>query len=309
MAIPRKRLGFIGLGAMGKPMAQNIAKRLDIAINIYDVNAEAMADSNEWGAVVSSSPADVAASSDIVFTMLPADEHLLAVALGADGIIQSARDGLTLVDFSTLGPATIREIDAKFRESGARCLSAAVTLGVPRAIEGTLSIYVDAAVHEDDDIMAFVRGCSSTVLPIGDLGSAKVIKLVNNFLTGVGNAAIAEVIALGVKAGVPLETLLRLLLKGSAASFLMEKDVTETVPVGDLGPGRFSTDFMVKDLKLAQEMARQHGHPTHFAATALAAYNGSRSYGHANDYVGSVIRWYEVAANMEPVGPIEKVQP
>ena len=308
MVATKKRFGFIGLGAMGKPMAQNIAKRLSVAINIYDVDAAVMADSNEWGAIVCSTPAEVAKSSDIVFTMLPTDEHLLAVALGEGGVIDSARSGLTLVDFSTLGPATIREIDEKIGELGARCLSAAVTLGVPRAIEGTLSIYVDTDVHEDEDIMAFVRGCSATVMPIGDRGSAKVIKLVNNFLTGVGNAAIAEVIALGVKAGVPLETLLRLLLKGSAASFLMEKDVMETVPTGDLGPGRFSTDFMVKDLKLAQELARQLGHPTHLAAIALAAYNGSRAYGHANDYVGSIIRWYEVAANMKPVGPVKKVE-
>ena len=308
MAAPQKRLGFIGLGAMGKPMARNIAKRLDISVNLYDVRTEAMADSDEWGGIVHASPAEVAAVSDVIFTMLPADEHLRAAALGSDGIIESARDGLTLVDFSTLGPATIREVDAKFREKGARCLAAAVTLGVPRAIAGTLSVYVDTAVNEDEDLMAFVRGCSATVLPIGETGSAKVMKLVNNFLTGVSTVIISEVIGLGVKAGVPAETLFRLLMKGSGASYLMEKEIMETVPKGDMGPGRFSVDFMVKDLKLAQEMGRQHGHPSHYIAAALAAFNGARAYGHGNDYVGSVIRWHETAANMEPVGPTEKVQ-
>ena len=87
----------------------------------------------------------------------------------------------------------------------------------------------------------------------------------------------------------------------------MEKDVTETVPTGDLGPGRFSTDFMIKDLKLVQELAQQLGHPTHFSATALTAYNGSRAYGHGSNYVGSIIRWYEVAANMNPVASVKKV--
>lgn len=306
MSAPDKRLGFIGLGAMGKPMAQNIAKRLGVTVNVYDVRAEAMTDSNEWGGVACNSPAEVAASSDVVFTMVPADADLSAVVLGPGGIIENAREGLTVVDFSTLGPATIRDVDAELQGKGARCLAAAVTLGVPAAVDGILSVYVDAAVYEDEDLLAFVKGCSATVLPIGELGSAKVIKLVNNFLTGVSSAAISEVIALGVKAGVPLETLLRLLLKGSGASYVMEKDFSVTVPTGELGPGRFSVDFMVKDLKLAQEMARQQGHPSHFASAALAAYNGARALGHANDHVASVVRWYEAAANMEPVGPTGK---
>ncbi len=308
MAAPRKRLGFIGLGAMGKPMARNIAERLGIPVNLYDLRPEAMAGAGEWGGVVRASPAEVAAESDAVFTMLPADEHLRAVALGPGGILGNARDGLTLVDFSTLDPATVRDVDAKFRARGARCLAAAVTLGVPRAVEGTLSVYVDTAVHEDEDLMAFVRGCSATVLPVGGTGSAKTMKLVNNYLTGVGTAAVSEVVGLGVKAGVPAETLFRLLMKGSGASYLMEKEIMETVPAGDMGPGRFSVDFMVKDLKLAQEMARRHGHPSHYAAAALAAYNGARAYGHGRDYMGSVVRWYETAANMEPVGPTEKAR-
>ena len=80
MTPPQKRLGFIGLGAMGKPMAQNIAKRLGIPINVYDVRADVLSDSNEWGAVVCSSPAEVARSSDVVFTMVPEDHHLNAAA-------------------------------------------------------------------------------------------------------------------------------------------------------------------------------------------------------------------------------------
>ena len=126
---------------------ENIAKRLGVAISIYDINATVMTNSYEWGGIICSTPAEVAESSDIVFSMLPADENLLAVALGEDGIIDSLRGGLTLVDFSTLGPATIHTIDKKFGELGAHCLSAAVTLGVPRAIEGTLSIYVDMDVY------------------------------------------------------------------------------------------------------------------------------------------------------------------
>lgn len=306
MSAPQKRLGFIGLGAMGKPMAQNIAKRLGVSINVYDVRAEAMTDSNEWGGVACNSLGEVAENSDVVFTMVPADADLLAVALGPQGLIENAPDGFVLIDFSTLGPQTIHDVDVAFQEKGARCHAAAVTLGVAGAIAGTLSIYLDKEAYEDADLLAFTNGCAATVLPIGGPGSAKVIKLVNNLLTGVNNAAISEVIALGVKAGVPAETLFRLLLKGSGSSYILENELQEAVLTGDMGPGRFSVDYMVKDVKLAQDLGRRNGHPCHYGATALSVYNGAKAHGHANDFVCSVIRWYEKAANMPPVGPTEK---
>ena len=306
MSAPQKRLGFIGLGAMGKPMAQNIAKRLGISINVYDVRAEAMTDSNEWGGIVCNSPAEVAKSSDVVFTMVPADADLLAVALGPDGLVEGLGDDFTLIDFSTLGPQTIHDVDVAFQEKGACCHAAAVTLGVAGAIAGTLSVYLDKEAYEDADLLALTNGCAATVLPIGGPGSAKVIKLVNNLLTGVNNAAISEVIALGVKAGVPAETLFRLLLKGSGSSYILENELQEAVLTGDMGPGRFSVDYMVKDVKLAQDLGRRNGHPCHYGAAALSVYNGAKAHGHANDFVCSVIRWYEKAANMPPVGPTEK---
>lgn len=308
MTAPKERLGFIGLGAMGKPMAQNIAKRLDIPVNVYDVRADAVADAKEWGGVVCDSPAAVAEASDVVFTMLPEDAHFVAVALGPAGIVEHARDGLVVVDFSTLGPWTIRDVDAALREKRARCHGAAVTLGVPAAVAGTLSVYVDAEVNENDDLMAFIGGCAATVLPISGPGSAKVIKLVNNLLTGVNFAAISEVFALGVKAGVPAETLLRLLLKGSGASYIMEHMLGDAILQGDMGPARFSVNYMIKDVTLAQELGRRNGHPSHFAGMALSAYNGTKALGLENDFVGSVIRWYEKAANMPPVGPTEKAK-
>ena len=86
----------------------------------------------------------------------------------------------------------------------------------------------------------------------------------------------------------------------------MEHMLSDAVLEGDMGPGRFSVGYMIKDVKLAQEMGRQNGHPCHFGAISLAAYNGAKAYGHVDDFVGAVIRWCEEAANMQPVGPREK---
>jgi 2-hydroxy-3-oxopropionate reductase len=301
------RFGFIGLGAMGKPMARHIASRRGIPVNIHDKRPEAVADSNAWGGVAMPSSAAVAAASDVVFTMVPADQDLLDVALGRDGLIAGMHDGLTLIDFGTIGPKTVRDVDSALRAKGGRCLAAAVTLGVAAAQTGTLTVYVDSEAADEPALRALIEGCAARVIPTGGPGSAKVMKIVNNMLTGSNVAIVSEVLTLGVKAGIPAEKLIPLLMKGSGRSYVLELMFGGSVMQGDLGPGNFSIDYMIKDLKLAQELARQHGHSAFFPALAIAAYQGARGHGHADDYVPALVRWWEQASNMPPIGPTTKV--
>ncbi|MSP68612.1 MAG: 2-hydroxy-3-oxopropionate reductase, partial [Alphaproteobacteria bacterium] len=221
MAGAALRVGFIGLGAMGLPMAQNLAKRLGVKVTIADVNAKALEGAAAWGGVVAPSPAAVAAASDVVFTMLPDDQIVRAVALGPKGVIEGARPGLIYVDVSTIGPWTMREVAAALGAKEVEAFGAAATLGVAAAREGRLGIFVDSFSPSFAKVEALIKGFAKTIMPTGVLASSKVVKLVNNLMVGMNVAITAEAIALAGKAGIPAATIVKLIRKGSGDSYAL----------------------------------------------------------------------------------------
>lgn len=294
-------VGFIGLGAMGLPMARNIARKRAGNLCVYDIRTEVNAAASSWGATLCASPAEVAANCDIVVTMLPNDASVRAACTGADGIIASAKSGLSVIDFSTIGPWTIRDIHAQFAARGAQMHAGAVSLGVKAAVEGTLAVYLDQGAADDALISEVVRSFSSSIVPTVGLGSAKVIKLISNLMVGVNVAATAEAIALAEKAGLPADVLVPLILKGSGSSHALSHHMARAALVDDVGVGKFGIDYMLKDLDIALELARHSNQTMFFGTLGAAAYRGAKSMGYAANYYPIVLRWMERAAGVEPI--------
>lgn len=290
------RIGFIGLGAMGLPMAKCLVRNVDCQLRVFDVRPHVNAAAETWGAESCRSAAEVAAQSDVVITMLPDDVAFRAVAGGDNGVLDGARAGMVLMDFSTIGPWTIREVSERFAAVGARVFSGAVTLGVKAAVEGKLAVYLDEEAAASDMLSTVVRGFSGTIVPIAGLGNSKVIKLINNLMVGVNVAATAEAVALAEKAGLPATTLVPLILKGSGSSYALANHIARSALGDDLGEGKFGVDYILKDIKLALELARRVNHTAFFGALGMSSYRGAKALGYGANYYPIVLRWMEHAA-------------
>jgi 3-hydroxyisobutyrate dehydrogenase-like beta-hydroxyacid dehydrogenase len=292
-------VGFIGLGAMGMPMARNIAERLKVRPRVYDANPKAAREAASW-ATVCASPAEVAVDGSTVISMLPADAHVKDVALGASGLITSKARSFTFADFSTIGPDTIKLVGDRFAERGIATISGAVTLGVPAAQKGTLAIYVDGDEAVVDACRPIFAGFSESVFYMGKLGQAKLIKLMNNYSAAVNVALTAEALAIGTKAGIDLETLVKLLKKGSADSYVLRNHFEKFFLKDDIGPGKFGTDYMLKDNNILLEYCRTAEAPLMMGATAVSLYRGVSAAGYGKHYYPVILRWLQETTEAKP---------
>ena len=177
---------------------------------------------------------------------------------------------MVLLDLSTIGPWTIEAIAGTLAPKGVVVRSGAVTLGVKAAIAGTLAVYLDKDVAEDPGLRPVVDTMAASVLATSGTGNAKIIKLINNLMVGVNVAATAEAFALAEKAGLPAEILHPLIMKGSGASFALANQIADAI-AGEVGVGRFGTTYILKDLRIAMEMAKRSRHTMLFGATGMAA--------------------------------------
>jgi 2-hydroxy-3-oxopropionate reductase len=221
MTQERPTVGFIGLGIMGKPMAQNLlaAGYPLIVLNRSQGPVDALVAA---GAQAGRSPRDVAARSDVVITMLPDSPDVEAVALGADGIAAGAQAGALWIDMSTIAPATTANVAAALAERGIDALDAPVSGGEKGAIEGTLSIMVggsEAAFARAQPIFAVL---GKNVVHVGALGAGQVTKACNQIVVGVTIEAVAEALALAQAAGVDPVKVRAALLGGFAQSRILE---------------------------------------------------------------------------------------
>lgn len=285
-------VGFVGLGAMGLPMARNLAERLKIRPRIYDKNPAALKAASAWGDLCNS-PLEVVRSGGIVISMLPADAHVREVALGADGIVNSTESGFVYADFSTIGPETIKEVAAALGARGIKTIGGAVTLGVPAAEKGTLAIYVDGDEQLVERCKPVFSGFAQTILYIGALGQAKLIKLMNNYFTAVNVALTAEALAIGMKAGIDCDTLVKLLEKGSADSYVLRNHFEKFYLKNDIGPGKFGTDYMIKDVNILIDYCRGAEAPLMMGATAVSLYRGVSAAGYGKHYYPVILKWLQ----------------
>jgi 2-hydroxy-3-oxopropionate reductase len=260
-----QRVGFIGLGVMGRPMARNLLAA-GVDLTVYSRSPGPMQELVAAGARAAGSPAQVAAAAEITILMLPDDAAVEAVALGEDGVVAAAAANHLLIDMSTVSPGLARRLAAAMAALGGQFLDAAVSGGDAGAKAGTLSIMVGGTEP------AFIRAqplfeiLGSTLVHVGDAGSGQVVKACNQIVVALTIEALAEALVLGSKCGVAPETILQVLSGGLANSRVLE------LRGPNMAGHRFDPGFAIalhhKDLGIALSEARAAG--VSLPATALA---------------------------------------
>lgn len=297
------RVGFIGLGIMGKPMARNLL-RAGHTLTIYARHPETVRDLVDGGATLAGSSAAVGGASEAVITMLPNTPEVEEVVLGPGGVLAGAQAGTVIVDMSTIAPAASRKLAATCAAKGVAFLDAPVSGGSVGAERGTLSIMAGG----DAEAFARVRplfaamGREEAIFHVGPSGSGEVVKLANNMLCGVIAAASAEALALGVKNGVDAPTLAEIIGMSSGASWQLSNVFPLRVWDGSFTPG-FMTDLLLKDLGLALDLAEVGGVPLRLTEQARAMYEAAREAGHGRDDYSSVMLQIEDAAGVKVRAP------
>jgi 3-hydroxyisobutyrate dehydrogenase-like beta-hydroxyacid dehydrogenase len=259
------RVGFIGLGNMGGPMASHILAA-GHSLTVYDTRKEVAAPQLGKGARWADSPMAVAAASEIVFTSLPGPKEVEAVALGEAGILQGAAQGTVYIDLSTNSPTLVRHIADVYKERGMFVLDAPVSGGPIGAQQATLAVMVggDRAVY--DRVKPVLDAIGNKVSYVGPIGAGAIAKLVHNMIGICTQAILAEGFTLGVKAGVDPEALRKAIADGAVGQGLMlNYMVPNVVFKGDFDTPRFALKLARKDIGLASALGREFEVPLKIA--------------------------------------------
>lgn len=290
-----KKIGFIGLGIMGRPMAKNLIKA-GYDLIVYDINKEAVKELVEFGAKEGTSPQNIAENSEVIFTMLPNSPEVKEVVLGKDGVIEGARPGQVLIDMSSIAPLVSREIAGRLEEKGVEMLDAPVSGGQEGAEAGTVAFMVGGKeeVFEENKEILEVMGRSVTL--VGDIGAGEITKLVNQVIVGINIAAIAEAMSLGKKAGVDPEKIFNAIRNGLAGSRCLE-DKAPRMFSGKYDPG-FRMRLHVKDLTNVFETSRELNVYMPLIAQVMEMMQKLLADGHTDvDHAGLGL-FYEAANNI-----------
>jgi 3-hydroxyisobutyrate dehydrogenase-like beta-hydroxyacid dehydrogenase len=262
------RIGFIGLGNMGGPMALNLIKA-GHSLVVNDVRREAAAPHLQQGAKWADSPQAVARESELILTSLPGPREVEAVALGASGIIHGAVAGTIYADLSTGSPTVMRKLYAAFKDRGVHVLDAPVSGGVGGAQRGSLQVMVggDQAIY--NEVKDVLKAVGDKVGYMGAIGSGTIAKLVHNMISIAARSLVAEGFTLGVKAGVKPEALLEAIRGASFGQGLMlSQMIPNVIFKGEFDTVRFALKLARKDIGLATELAREYDVPMPMAAVA-----------------------------------------
>jgi 2-hydroxy-3-oxopropionate reductase len=252
-----EKVGFIGLGIMGRPMAKNLMEAgYELVVhNRSPEKAEELA--KEGNATAAASPVQVAQACDIVITMLPDSPDVEAVVAGEGGVLEGIRDGALLVDMSTISPVVTEELSEKVREKGASMLDAPVSGGDVGAIEGALSIMVGGSEEDFERARPLFDVMGKAATHVGPIGAGQVVKACNQIVVALTIEAVSEALVLGSKGGVKPEKLVEALSGGLAGSAVMEAK-KEKFFSHDFEPG-FRIELHHKDLGIALAAGREYG--------------------------------------------------
>lgn len=290
------RIGFIGLGIMGRPMARNLLKA-GYPLRVYDIVPERVAELASSGAEPAESARAVAEASDVAITMLPDGPDVERAVLGPGGVLEGAREGLLLIDMSSISPLVSRRIAAAAAAKGVVFLDAPVSGGEPKAIEGTLAIMVGGPEDAFEKAKPILSAMGRSVVRVGDVGSGNVAKLANQIIVGLAIAAVSEAMVLATKAGVDPEKVYQAIRGGLAGSAVLDAKMP-LVLEGNFKPG-FRIELHAKDLRNALATARELSVPLILSAGVLGMMQGLCQEGHGGDDHGGLVQFYEKASGVE----------
>jgi 2-hydroxy-3-oxopropionate reductase len=290
------KIGFIGLGIMGKPMSKNLLKAGHEVI-VCDVVRAAVDELVAAGAKTAASPRDVAQQVELVITMLPNSPEVKQVVLGKDGILEGAKAGLIVADMSSIAPLVSREVAATLAEKGIEMLDAPVSGGQPKAIDGTLSVMVGGKQAVFDRCLPVFKAMATSVVLVGDIGAGNVAKLANQVVVALNIAAVSEALVLAAKAGVEPELVFKAIRGGLAGSTVMEAK-SPLMLDRKFNPG-FRINLHIKDLANALDTAHEVGAPLPLTASVMEILQALKVDGLGDCDHGALVRYFEKQARIE----------
>lgn len=270
------KVGYIGLGIMGKSMARNIMKA-GYPVVVHNRSRQSVNELVREGAIEAHSPAEVAGQVDIVFTNLPDSPDVDLVALGADGIIEGGQDGLIYVDNSTIKPATTREIGEKLSEKGITMLDAPVSGGDVGALNGTLTIMVGGPKDALETVRPILEAMGSTITHVGGLGDGQIAKAANQIMVAAQMVAMGELLILAQKAGADPEKVVEAIRGGAAGCWTLDNK-PQRLFAGNRQPG-FKAYMQAKDLGIVMDTAKEYGVALPSAAVHTQLFNAMLEMG------------------------------
>ncbi|KON67778.1 tartronate semialdehyde reductase [Peribacillus butanolivorans] len=290
-----KKIGFIGLGIMGKPMSFNLLKA-GYELTVYDINTQTVEALVEAGAKAGT-PTEMGETCDVIITMLPASHHVKQVVLGENGILETATEGTVIIDMSSISPVVSVEIANEAAKQGVEMMDAPVSGGEPKAVDGTLAIMVGGKESVFESVKDVLHSIGTDVTLVGKNGSGVTAKLANQIIVNLNIAAMSEALVLAAKAGIDVEKMYHAIRGGLAGSAVLDAKVPLILDRNFVAGGRI--DINLKDITNVMETAHEIGVPLPLSSQLLEIFHALKVDGKAGDDHGGIVQYYEKLANVE----------
>lgn len=289
------KIGFIGLGIMGKPMSKNLLKAGHELV-VCDFNKQAVDEIMGLGAKSAANGAEVAAECSVIITMLPNSPNVRAVVLDENGIIETAKEGSVLIDMSSIDPTESKAIAAELSKKGIDMLDAPVSGGEPKAIDGTMSVMVGGKKEIFDTYCDLLKDMAGSVVYVGEIGSGNVAKLANQIIVALNIAAVSEALTLAVKAGTDPELVYQAIRGGLAGSTVLDAKAPMMMD-RNFQPG-FRIELHIKDLNNALNAAHTVNAALPLTAEIMEIMQAMKADGLEKEDHSSVVKYYEKISNV-----------
>lgn len=291
-----EKVGFVGLGIMGRGMVDNLIKA-GFDVTVWNRTASRMEPFVENGATAADSPKHVGELCDVIITCVSDTPDVEEVILGEDGIIHGAEEGNLVIDMSTINPVNTLEIAKKLNEKGIAMLDAPISGGSEGAANGTLSIMIGGSVADVERAQPYFEAMGKTITHVGEQGAGQTVKLSNQILCVVNMLAASEALLFAKAGGVDLDKMLQAVTGGAAGSWMLANRGPQVIR-DDWRPG-FTIDLQQKDLRLVMGAADEMGIPVIATALCFNMYRTLQSQGLGSDGNHSIIKALEAMAGIE----------
>ncbi|MGQ9759872.1 MAG: NAD(P)-dependent oxidoreductase [Candidatus Methanomethylicaceae archaeon] len=285
------KIGFIGLGIMGLPMAKNLLRN-GYCLVVHNRSRKPVEELASLGAESASSSREVAERSDVVITMLPDSPDVKEVILGKDGVMEGVRPGMVVIDMSTISPKVSVEIAKALAVKGVEMLDAPVSGGQKGAIDGTLSIMVGGKREVFDRCLPIFKAMGRVIVHVGHNGAGEIVKLCNQVICAINIISMCEGIALCRKTGVDVSKMIEVVSGGLGASNIIS-NLAPKILAGDMEPG-FKLRLQQKDLRLALQLAEELKVPLLATGLAHQIFRIAEARGMGEKGTQALIRAYEI---------------
>ncbi|WP_233838497.1 3-hydroxyisobutyrate dehydrogenase [Paraburkholderia sp. ZP32-5] len=290
------KIGFIGLGNMGAPMALNLLKAGHV-LNVFDLNSESVQTLVRAGATATVSPGVAVTGVECVITMLPAAAHVKSVLTGEDGVLGAVPEGVFIIDCSTIDPATVKAMAQAAEAHGSVFVDAPVSGGTGGAMAGTLTFMVGASAAAFEKVRPLLQVMGKNIVHCGETSTGQVAKICNNLVLGITMAGVSEAMALGEALGIDANVLAGIINTSTGRCWSSDTynpfpGVLDSAPSSRGYTGGFGTDLMLKDLGLATDAAKFARQPAYLGALSQQLYQTLSARGEGRLDFSAVINLY-----------------